>query len=795
MLKRWAIKFLLILFSFSTVVWGRNAADQETWFSQSVGRKFYEIAYETTHSKDTGPAEVQQAIVFVTATSNLDSRAKYVLPEMIKLTSRYPNKEYSELVYSLLVEYVNESADLEVTGKAIRYLLNRLGSREQREQALASLLNDFGDKNMALNSELSLLLGVLAAEKTDTDNSVLLFLQAFKNNGYNKLAFEKLSEVAGDRILPAMRMDHLRFALGQNPLDMKNALAFAQYAEEVQLYQIAADAYQYYADLFGYLNSDQVLPASIYIPWMINCYNTQRNQHKCLQIAERLRRKGRFDLLAEAIAGKAARNIGKIEKANQIFSAAEDKALKLLANDSAPSPYNAVSAGKLAWFYCFALPKAEKALDWANKAYSIEPDSPSAAAILAYALVMNGQTDWAGKIIKGYQQDQIAAMVLAQIQLKNQEKALAFETLKVAIAKDPGSLEAERAKEILAGSGGEYIPPIDNELILATLNERFTQGIVPTFTRPEKIISVRLNVRGDKFYYGSEFGAAVAIKNTSSQPLIVSDDGLFKGNIRIDADITGDIKKKIPNLVSVKIRPSLPLEPGNSLLVPTQLVTGELRRILFTYPQASLDIEFTIYLDAVDDVDGKTVNRLKDIEPARLVIKRPRIELTRKYLQNRLNSISKGRQGQKIKSAQLFAGLLAEQQAMANRQPLYKFVYAEWMPDLLKSALVQNLGDKDWVVKIHTMAAMLPLPLDYEFTNAIAKNLNDTHWPTRMMATYLLAKNKDGGFTNVLDWTAKYDSSKLVRDMALALGAADPQIQEEKNRLSTNRPRRIKSGS
>ncbi len=125
---------------------------------------------------------------------------------------------------------------------------------------------------------------------------------------------------------------------------------------------------------------------------------------------------------------------------------------------------------------------------------------------------------------------------------------------------------------------------------------------------------------------------------------------------------------------------------------------------------------------------------------------------------------------------------------MSNREPLYKFARADWMPDMLKSALVHNLDDDDWVVKVHTMAGMLSLPLDYELINAVAKNLNDSHWPARMMALYLLAKSQENDFSKVLDWTAKYDSSKLVRDMAIALGAAAPETKEPANPSVPSKP-------
>jgi tetratricopeptide (TPR) repeat protein len=783
-----------MVFCCSLSAWAQDAADPGGLFSPSAGERFYEIAYELANSPDIGGAQAEQAIIFLIATLNLDGGANYVHPVLLKLACQRSERDYSQLVYHLLGNYVDKKADLEPAREAVHYLLEQMDSREQRERLLGGMLKNLGGKSAVLDSDLATLLGLLMAEKTDDPNAVNVFGFAYNKNKYNKLAFAKLVELVGDRLRPVAYLEYLRLTLGENPLDIETAVAFAQYAESAQggqLYETAADAYEYCADLFGFLHPSQPLPASVYLPWAISSYNTQRNQHRCLKIAEKLRQSGRFDILLEAIAGKAAAKIGNQQQAAQILKAAEDKALELVAYELRTTNYE-----QLAWFYCFASPDADKSLQWANKAYSTEPNSPTAAAILAYSLVMNQQTEWAKTLIDNYEHNQIADLTLAQIQLAQGQKETAIETLKSAIARDPGALEAERAKEILAQHGAEYIPPIDPDVTLAALKDIFGEAVVPTFISPEKIISVRLNVRGSEFSYGSKFGGAVTITNNSSEPLVISDDGLFTGDIRIDASISGDLTKKIPNLISIKISPALPVGPGRSILIPLRLLTGELKQILLTYPQASLDIEFTVYLDPVRlerPAQGVT-NRLTWIKPPRVVVKRSGVELTGKYLRNRFNSLSAGQQGQKIKTVQLFIGLLMEQHAMANREPLYKFTRADWMPDMLKSALLHNLDDDDWVVKVHTMAGMLSLPLDYELVSAVAKNLNDSHWPARMMAVYLLAKNQNSNFSKVLDWTAKDDSSKLVRDMAIALGAAGvPQASEPANPPAQSEPEKLLS--
>lgn len=750
-------------------------------FSPSVGQRFYEIAYELANTEDVTAAEADQAIIFLACTLKLDSRAKYVLPEMIKLGSQYPKQEYAELVPQLLAKYVDKSADLEVVRKAISYLLGRLDSREQREKTLEEMLNNLGSKNRVLDSELATLLGLLMAEKADLEAAQFYLMRAYNSNKYNKLAFAKLSELAGEQIDAVMYLEHLRLGLQENPLDMKAALAFAEYAERLELYQTAADAYEYCADLFKFLYPSEALPAYVYLPWAISNYNTQRSQYKCLQIASDLRQGGRFDLLLEAVAGRAAAKLGDRLQAALVLKAAEDKAVELLAGNQelARAGVRSRNYEQLAWFYCFASPDPDGALEWANKAYSSEPNSANAASILAYSLVMNGQADLAESLVDNYEHNQIAALTLAQIQLAKGQQSSAIETLKAAIAKDPGSLAAERAKEILAEQGSEYISPVDPNTVLTVLKNSFGETVVRPFVSPEQIISVQLNLQGSDFYYGNNFGATVVITNNSTEPLIVSDDGLFKGYIRVDADVGGDLDKKIPELVSMKIRPALPIEPGRNILVPVRLVTGGLRRILLSCPQASLDIEFTVYLDPVTTAEGGVSNSLTLVKPFKTVAKRAAIELNGRYLQNRFNSLSKGRQGQKLRTAELFTGLLLEQHAMANREPLYKLKSADWMPALLKSALVQAVTDDDWTVRVHAMAGMVSLPLDYELISGLSENLRETHWPCRLMAIFLLAKSGGSNFSDVLDWTAKHDSNEYVRRMAIALSGTKPGQQEK----------------
>jgi len=769
---------LLVVLCVPSVAWAQGSLAIQELFSPFNARTFHKLAYESYTYSDAESKEAEQAIIFLNATITLDNKAGYVFVDILNLCSQFIEKDYSQALDWAFENYADDRADLEVTKKAVRYLLERLNSRQEREDKLTSILKVVEEKNPVLTSELTTQLALLSAEKADIGTAMGYLTKAYSLNPYNKLAFTKLAELGeliGQKVHPGSRAGHLRRAMMANPLDISAAIAFAQYVEERGMYSISASAYEYAAELFNYLYPESDLPASIYLPWAIASYNTLRGQGRCLEIARRVRRSGRFDIVLEAIAGSAARKMGDSRQSREMLQAGQ-KAEKMLTDNSVSGD---VTPEQLGWFYCFASPNTEKALAWANRAYSVDPNSPATKSILAYALAMNKQMELAAELIVDlYKSNQIAAATRGLVQLAGQDRDGGIESLKAAVTMDPTSLAAEKAKALLVENGSEYIPDTQPEIIIQMLRTQFGERIVPRFTPVDKIISAKLSLNGSEFFYGGEFGAKLVVTNKSSEPLVISDDGIFKGSIRVDADVRGDITANIPKLISKKIRPSAPIEPGYYAAIPLDVMTGPLRKLLLTYPQASVEIEFTVYLDPVVEANGKVRNAIRSIEPVRTVAKRQGVVLTRKYLMQRLDVLSKGQVGQKLRASELFAGLLMEQYAMSKSKLSYRPVHVERA--LLTDAIRRSLTDEDWKVKLQTMAAMLlfPAPLDYNLTRAVSENLNDSHWPVRMMALYLLSNLQGDVFKQVLDWTAKYDSNVTVQSMAIALGAEAPQVPQ-----------------
>jgi len=780
-MKKGRIFIVLALVAFypARAALAQQSLANEELFSPFNARTFHKLACELYTSSEPESDEANLAIIFLDGAVKLDLKAGYVFPDILNLCSQFVEKDYTTTLDWAFDNYADERADLEVTKRVVRYLIERLDTREAREEKLTSLLKKTEGKNPVLTSELTTQLGLLSAEKGDTPNALILLDKAYTLNPYNKLAFTKLAELSekrGQKLHPVVYTKNFRLEVGANPLDINAVFAFAENTEKHGLYSMAASAYEYSAELFSYLYPNSPMPASIYLPWAIVSYNTARGQGRCLELARQIRQTGRFDVLLEAIAGSAARKIGDNQQSRQILEDAGRKAEKLLGDGAVATDVNAEQLG---WFYCFGLVDTQKALAWANRAYSANSDSVAAKSILAYALAMNKQTELAGKMVGNlYRVSQVAALTRGMIQLAGENKENAIETLKAAVAMDPGSLAGEKTKTLLAENGSEYVSEAYPEFILAALRNEFGERIVPSFRPVDKIISAKLSLNGSEFFYHTDFNARLVVTNESSEPVLISDNGILKGGIRVDAVVRGDIEARMPNLVSKKIRPSAAIEPGYYAAIPLDLMTGPLRQLLLTHPQASVEIEFNVYLDPVTEQGGKVRNAIARLEPVKTVVKRPGVVITKNYLMQRLNVLAKGQTGQKLRVAELFVGLLMEQYATQESAASYRRFRVE--PALLNDAVRKSLTDQDWKVKLHTMAAMMPFPAppSYDLTRAVSQNLSDRHWPVRMMALYLLSSLQPDAFKPVLDWTAKYDQNMSVRNMAVALGADMPQVPQ-----------------
>jgi hypothetical protein len=195
-------------------------------------------------------------------------------------------------------------------------------------------------------------------------------------------------------------------------------------------------------------------------------------------------------------------------------------------------------------------------------------------------------------------------------------------------------------------------------------------------------------------------------------------------------------------------------------------MTGELKDILIRHPQADIEIEFTVYFDPLIKEDGTIANRVNFFKPVKKSVKRRSVDVSKIAISAQLRYLSSGQQKQRIRAIQLFAGLLMEYYQSKSTYLPYKPSQVE-LP-ILTSAIRKGLNDQDWVVRLQTMAAMMPMQheMEFSFIYSISESLYDDLWPSRLVALHLLSNVQGDEFKPVLESKAKDDTEEIVRQFA-----------------------------
>jgi len=723
-----------------------------------------------------GVHDERMALVFVRAALELDPFAGFALRDYLYLKTHLNEREDWMQMRRLLISYLDRRPEIEVARAMVRYLLEDLDSREQREQMLADVYRLTTDRDKELASDVVTELAILTAERGDVRGAVGGFAAAYRMNPYNELACAKLAEAGRGELSPTFYISQARLAIIRDPLDLHGALAFATRAETQGVYGVAAKAYKYSADLHKYLYPDRAVPAEICRPWSLSCYNQFGKVEECIDIAELVRSSGEFDAVIEGIALKAAEKQGMAEKAKEISARVEARLAEMAAGTG---QVTARAAERAAWYYAFAAKESGKALSWANKAYAADPNSQMSRSLLVYALVINGQAEVASEMVNDQSRqgeaqtdgdgDQITNLAMAMKLLEEQKKDEALAMLKKVVQSRPDSIEAAEAKDLLAYNG-ENFSGIDEKTVEDTLSELkviYGEDVMPDWMSPGKMLSIKLLSRMDEQpSFDADLKLELSITNNWSGPLMVGEGALFRGAVRVDGEFAGDVHRVMPRLVERQIGRWSTLEAGKSIVWPLDMNVAGVYETLRQYPQANLNITFTAYLDAVEQ-HGEIRNAVSELSPGSVTMERRGVLPTREFVASRLETLAKGSQMQKVYAIRLFASLLREGRAAEEGRVSYKVTELE--PALLKSAIMRGLDDDDETVKVQTMVSIAGLPMDYDLTNAVAEGLQSKYWPTKVMSLYLLGRTQGADFDKVLKWYIENEKDQNVRKMAETL--------------------------
>ncbi len=770
----------------AAAAWCANTAEPQTLFSPVAGELFTQLGNNLLAGH---PEEVDVAMTFLQAGILLDEQSAMGYEQFLRGAGRAygSRQDYSDTILLSLRRYLGQKADLEIAVQALNRVIENVNSRPERESLLGRLLGQIAQADPVFGSEVATQLGLYAVEKADYATAIKHFEYAWQLNPYNLLACDKLHELRPPQADAAAISDKLiclRLKLAVNPTDLRAVVEFGQTAYSAELYELAADAFEYAASLYAWFRPNAPLNDDILIGWAESCYFVPSRRTHCIALAEQVRRAGRFNLAVESIAAMAAEKLIESDpNKGQILSTIASEAEQLLITGAQD-----VSPIQMGWFYCFVRENPEKALAWCNKAFTQSPEDPTVKSLTAYALLLNRQDDLArqySEVVGG--NVPAATLTLARLDIQNDQKQRAVERLKKTLNSYLPLAVRNKAVELLKQCGVEYTRDTSPEPTRKSLTDQFGDKVIPAFVSPDKLFSARLSFNGPEFSYGNVIEAQMVVVNTGSMPLVIGRQGLLTGRYRVDAEIRGDLNVKLPRLLEGTFRPSRPILPGESVSVRLEVNTGELTRILFTHPQVSVDVKFSVYLDPAEIGDGIIASSVKGVNAIEGTVRRKGVVLSQEFVVQRLDALAKGQEGQKIRAAELFAGLYAEQLAYRSGKVLYRHIQAE--SSLLTDAVRRAVLDENWKVRVNTLIFLSEhsVPLDYAMTLSVSENLNHELWPVRLAAMWLLANQQKSSFQSVLDWSAQNDPFWLNRRLAIALGgsektpaSAEPESQPQK---------------
>lgn len=732
-------------------------------YSPQSAETFYNLACEILEPEDVSIQEAKEAMVILQSAQKLDESINTMLPQILKAASVDSRTDYSKFVRSQLYKYVSSTSDAELAMRAVTYMLSKVNTREERESILQSLIQDLGSSNEQFSSQISTYLGILAAETADFNNASKHFLNAYNSNSYNVVAFEKLGEVSPDFVTVPLMAPYLRRKITLNPYSLELALDFADYAYQYALFDVARGTYNYAADVYEFQNPGQQIPERVYLPWIMSAFNVQYGEANTMKIITRIRSQGSFNLAVEYIS-ILSEPLSDSQRRSRLKTLS-DTAMQMLSTG-----HPGVNEQALAYFYSFMYEDKRMAAEMAKRAYAKSSESIDVKSLYAFTLFQSGDAATAEEMVSSMKDyNQIAAFTYALVQAAKSDTAASLATMRKIIDMEPGSFVSKRCFERLESAGSEYIPTNDPYALNQLLASNFGDTTIPLFYKPEDVITTKVSLSGVEFGYGADLGLFIIISNNGKQPLVITDNSFFRGEIFIRVRVAGDIEGIAPIEIRKRVTPVAPIKPDGTLCIPIYLNTEatRLNNILRDFPQANLVLTFQAYFDPEIDDKGEVSSK---IPMAITSGKRVGVILTKELLEKRIAALETGQAGQKLNTIKLINGLIAERNAAEKYGILYR--HKAVPQEMLEGAFNITFKEDNWQVMFLMLDVLRYAGTSFEANKKYSESLQAQQWPIRLLSLYSLSKlSQSEDFDKVLNWMYQSDEEEMVRRLAEVEGA------------------------
>jgi len=753
---------------------------------------------------------LRRACLFLQAATELDNTHEMAWHDLLELLISDTINDRGRARDALMnYSYLNPEDNL-VIDNWINYSLNTINDRETREYYLQTESMNLSSIAYTYSNVLTQL-GIMALEKGDMDTARMAFAQAVSASAFNEDAFTRyvalppaeISAEKSEQLTPEELAAYAkatkdrrelflvlrwRARIRNNPYDFEAVVNLIDTLDAFGRQKLAQEYYEYAFKLLEMQPGLQITASELRLKQLGSAYAGGLYQ-ECLEIAAVALQDNPDDLLVNALLAKAMEKFNMTTEAQKVLEEAANAAIYRLGQ---PDQADGQLQSELAWFFCFIRPDRNRALQLAQAAYDSNPQESQSRGLFAYALAQNQLYNQAETILAQVDTTEpIAALAQAQVLFARQEDTAALKKLE-GISGAGGILKEhieqlleERAPQEPTDEGaleesGDLPQQQERDLMALTLEAEFGGNDLKIIAEPEKFVRCSIRLNKDVFNYGDPMMAQIYVSNVSDigdndTPVLLTPESFIDPHVLITAKLKGagmpgQSGGDKPIVVAYRyLAQQQILMPGRSNVITEPLNTGLLGNILSNHPQRNYEIEFHVYLDPIPDGTGGFTGTIAALQPEPITVTRMAFEVTQNRMDTYYRMIRSGSISDRIKTAQLFTGLLNE--AELERQGKIRYPLRSIDTIGLREMIGANLKYNEFQVRAFSAYALRSQPLSAadEEAQRLAGLLTDSSWFVRFMAAEALGPVAD--LTEYLQLGQKIEENEVIqRQITLELG-------------------------
>lgn len=594
---------------------------------------------------------------------------------------------------------------------------------------------------------------------------------ALERDPYRLAARALLATLQPGLMTPAEQADLLLWKLTASPADVPATVELADLLASWRLPEQAAGFYRHAIALI-ILADAQAKPIDLQLRLAEQLLSAGQSADARKMLNELyVHHPQRLDLLGLLV--RTARQVDEPELVRDYLRKA-DRLWEDIVNNLSEDDVEAAAAvwAEAAWFYIHIDPRPQRALEWAARALTLQPEQAVALRAKAAALRMLERHDEARTVVEQLPDtDPWAVIEGSQLDYATGRQAEAKQRLRP-LTTQPAGNWSEQTAALAEEWGLESAASMPAAAI--ELRERiggFDARVLNYPAHPEQYISLDMNMDQSSYAPGEPWWCTFRLTNTGPFPITLGPAGMCRPELICTLNSEGDQPRSSGAVIRISLYQHTRLAVGQSIELRQTVDIGSIRSAMIGTPQQIQKITLSAILSPIfiENEEGRLIAR-----PAVGGLETPAVHFTRRALSaegdriDRIGQLVRSHDiDNQIRGCEWLAMLIAEGQHLAAGRLKYQATRVDRVA--LQDLFLNALHAPPWQVRTRGAEALRWFGLDAQATQAALGLLDDKHWLVRGLALRALADHHRNKFLPVLKRYAAGDDDAWVRELASAM--------------------------